>query len=231
MPVGVIVNALSVIIGGVTGGFLAEKKKIKHMDTLMIILGICALAMGISSVVKIRNLPVVILAVILGFIIGESIKLDEIITNLFRKVLDKFGKADTDEAYMDKLLVIAVVICTSATGIYGALLSGIAQDHSILITKAILDIFTAGIFALTLSYIVALLGVIQFVILGTIFVCAKFIMPFCSEEMIMDFVACGGIIMVATGLKIAQIKDVNIANMIPALILVIPLSYIYSQFF
>ena len=95
MPVGVIVNALSVIIGGVTGGFLAEKKKIKHMDTLMIILGICALAMGISSVVKIRNLPVVILAVILGFIIGESIKLDEIITNLFRKVLDKFGKADS----------------------------------------------------------------------------------------------------------------------------------------
>ena len=42
--------------------------------------------------------------------------------------------------------------------------------------------------------------------------------------MIDDFRACGGLIMIATGLRIAGVRDFPIAEMIPAMLLVWPLS-------
>lgn len=231
MPIGVFINSLSVVLGGLIGGMFAKKKNIKYVDTIMLILGICALCMGVNVVVKMRNLPAVILSVILGTLFGEITKLDKGIIAFFSKILRAFKIDSDDKQFNDKLLVMTVLACASGTGIYGALLSGMTGDHSILIAKAILDLFTAAIFAISLSYIVSLLGVFQLVILGVIFLCAKLIMPLFTQDMISDFVACGGIIMVATGLKIASIKDINIANMIPSLILVMPLSYLASLVF
>lgn len=231
MPIGVFINSLSVVVGGLIGGMLAKKKNIKYVDTIMLILGICALCMGVNAVVKMKNLPAVILSVILGTLLGEVIKLDKGIIAFFSKILRAFKIDSDDKQFNDKLLVMTVLACASGTGIYGALLSGMTGDHSILITKAILDLFTAAIFAISLSYIVSLLGIFQLVILGVIFLCAKMIMPLLTQNMISDFIACGGIIMVATGLKIASIKDVNLANMIPSLILVMPLSYLASLVF
>lgn len=228
MPIGVIINALAVVIGGLVGGFLSKRGTVKPKNTVMLILGVCALSMGITAVIKMVHLPAVILSIIIGTIIGEVIELDKRIISFFRKMLNKLGNKKTDKAYMEKLLVMTVLACASGTGIYGALLSGMTGDHSLLITKAILDVFTATIFALSLSYIVALLGIFQFVILGIIFLSAKLIMPLVSDIMILDFIACGGIIMLATGLKVANIKDINIANMIPSMFLVMPLSYLAS---
>lgn len=231
MPIGVFINSISVVLGGLIGGMFAKKKNIKYVDTIMLILGICALCMGVNAVVKMKNLPAVILSVILGTLIGEITKLDKGIIAFFSKILKVFKIDSDDKQFNDKLLVMTVLACASGTGIYGALLSGMTGDHSILIAKAVLDLFTAAIFAISLSYIVSLLGVFQLVILGAIFLCAKMIMPLFTQDMISDFIACGGIVMVATGLKIASIKDVNIANMIPSLILVMPLSYLASLVF
>ena len=54
--------------------------------------------------------------------------------------------------------------CASGTGIYGSLVSGMDGDHSVLIAKSILDLFTALIFACTLGIAVAVIAVPQFVI-------------------------------------------------------------------
>ena len=46
--------------------------------------------------------------------------------------------------------------------------------------------------------------------------------------MVDDFKACGGLILLATGLRIAKIKDYPIADMIPAMVLVWPISYAWT---
>ncbi len=230
MPLGIIINALSVIIGGLAGGFASKRIKLKAQGDLIVVIGICAIGMGITSVVKVKSVPVVILAVLAGFVIGNALGLDAKINKFFRKLLSKIGSENKDAAYLDKLVVISVIFCFSSTGIYGALLSGMTGDHSILLGKSVLDLFTSFIFALSLSYIVATLGLIQPIVLMTIFLLSKFIAPLLTDTMIADFIACGGIILVATGLKVAGIKDIKIADMIPALIIVAPLSYLFSLF-
>lgn len=54
------------------------------------------------------------------------------------------------------------------------------------------------------------------------------LIPFLSEAMIGDFKALGGIITFAVGVKISKIKTYDIINTLPSLIIVLPMSYLFS---
>lgn len=52
-------------------------------------------------------------------------------------------------------------------------------------------------------------------------------MPLTTPDMIADFKACGGILMVATGFRILKLKMFPVVDMIPAMILVMPFSWFW----
>ena len=68
MPIGVIINALSVLCGGFLGVLVGKYMKDEFKSTLTNIFGLCALGMGINSVILMKNMPAVILSLILGTI-------------------------------------------------------------------------------------------------------------------------------------------------------------------
>ena len=100
----------------------------------------------------------------------------------------------------------------------------------LLFSKAILDFFTAAIFAAGLGIMVALVAVPQFLVMIILFFSAVMIMPLTNEIMLADFTACGGVLMLATGFRISGIKWFPIANMIPAMILIMPFSWMWMAF-
>jgi uncharacterized membrane protein YqgA involved in biofilm formation len=48
--------------------------------------------------------------------------------------------------------------------------------------------------------------------------------------MIADFKACGGFVLVATGLRIMKVKDFPVADMTLAMVLVMPVSYLWVTY-
>ena len=101
---------------------------------------------------------------------------------------------------------------------------------TILLSKSVLDLFTAMIFACSLGPITSLIAVPQLIIFVVLYLLAGTIFPLTTPEMIGDFKACGGFILLATGLRIAKIKEFPIADMIPAMIIVMPISYIWTAY-
>ena len=128
---------------------------------------------------------------------------------------------------MSMLVTIIVLFCASGTGIYGSLDSGISGDHTILISKSILDFFTAMIFACNLGMAVPFIAIPQVMIFLVIFALAKVIYPLTTPEMIADFKACGGFLLIATGFRMAKIKEFPVADMIPAMVIVMPVSWFW----
>ena len=63
-----------------------------------------------------------------------------------------------------------------------------------------------------------------------LFLAAKAIYPLTTPDMIADFKACGGFLLIATGFRIAKIREFPIADMLPAMVLVMPLSALWTQF-
>jgi uncharacterized membrane protein YqgA involved in biofilm formation len=227
MPIGVIVNVTAVVLGGLVGSLMGNKLSQQLKDQMNAIMGLCALCMGIRAVVLMKNMPAVVFAVILGTLVGLVLKLGEAVRKGSALILNKVIAHQNPET--DELMLTAVVLfCISGTGIYGALDSGMTGNHSILITKAVLDFFTAMIFACKLGKATAWIGIPQAVVMLSLFALAKVILPLTTPDMIADFKACGGFLLVATGLRIMQVKAFPVADMIPAMLFVMPVSHIWS---
>lgn len=236
MPTGVMINTLSVFFGGIAGAFAGHKLSPKFKTEINLIFGVCSMGMGISSINLMKNMPPVIFAIIIGTAIGLMIHLGEYLNKaaaLMQKPIAKLFKnkqSDLDEnEFMSSLITIIVLFCASGTGIYGSLDAGMTGDQTILISKSILDFFTAAIFACNLGYVVSVIAIPQFLIFFVLFLCAGYIFPLTTPDMIADFKACGGFLILATGFRMIKVKEFPIADMIPAMVIVMPLSWIWTN--
>ena len=224
MPIGIIIDSSALILGGLVGTALRSKLSESLKNQMNNVFGLCAMCMGISTVALMKNLPAVVFSVILGTLVGLIIHFGAGIQKGAGLVLNKVMKDVSDDVL--SLMVTAVVLFSaSGTGIYGALDAGMTGNHSVLIAKAILDFFTAVIFACKLGTATSFIAIPQFVVLFSIFSLAKVIVPLCSDVMIADFKACGGFVLVATGLRIMKVKEFPVADMTLAMALVMPVSY------
>ena len=224
MPIGVLVDVTAVILGGITGDLIKNKLSENLKNQMNNIFGLCAMCMGISTVVLMKNLPAVVFSIIIGTLIGLVIHFGDGIQKGAGLVLNKVMK-DVSDDVLNLMVTAAVLFSASGTGIYGALDAGMTGNHSVLIAKAILDFFTAVIFACKLGKATSFIGIPQFLMLFGIFCLAKVIVPLCSDIMIADFKACGGFVLVATGLRIMKLKDFPVADMTLAMVLVMPVSF------
>lgn len=238
MAIGVIVNAsavlLGVIFGGFFGGFFGNKLSEDFKEKRNLIFGVCSMGMGIFYIAPMKNMPAVIFAVILGTILGLVIHLGSLFNKaaiMMQKPISRMiptEKLSISHYDFVSLMVTAIVLfCASGTGIYGALDEGMSGDVTILVSKSILDFFTAAIFAASVSYAVSIIAFPQLIAFFILFLLASFIIPYTNHTMILDFKACGGFLMLATAFRMAKIKMFPIAKMIPAMILVMPLSALW----
>ena len=227
MPVGALVNCAAVVLGGLLGSLVGDRLSEGLKETLTTVFGVCALTMGITSVVLMRNMPAVVFAVIVGTLLGILLDLDGLIRKGTGKALDGLGLSIGGESEL--MLTALVLFCASGTGIYGSLVSGMTGDHSILIAKSVLDFFTAMIFACRLKRAVCLIGVPQLAVMLLLFFGARLILPLTTDTMIADFKAAGGVVLLATGFSIMGVKKTAVANMIPAMVLAMPLSALWTN--
>ena len=234
MPIGVIINTVAIFLGGIAGALLGDKLPEKYKEQLNLIFGLCSMGMGISSIVLMKYMPAVVFALIIGTIVGLVFKLGDKVYELCSKlqkvmirIVPKKETNMSETEFLATLITVIVLFCSSGMGIYGSLSEGMTGDSSLLITKSILDFFTAAIFACNLGYIVSLIAVPQFVIFTTLFLSASFIVPLTTADMIADFKACGGFLMVAAGFRILKLKMFPVVDMIPAMILVMPFSWFW----
>ena len=227
MPIGVICNTIAIALGSVAGAVFGSRLSAGFKEKLNLVFGVCALGIGISSTVLMANLPAVILSLILGTILGTVLRLGDRISKGGERMAALFPRKEGNQD--TALLVTGIVLfCASGTGVFGSIVSGMNGDHSILLAKSILDLFTAMIFACSLGMVVSAIAVPQFVIFLLLFLLAKVIYPLTTPSMINDFKAVGGLILLATGLRIAKIRDFPIADMIPAMLLVWPISWMWT---
>jgi len=234
MPIGVIINTVAIFLGGIAGALLGNKLPEKYKEQLNLIFGLCSMGMGISSIVLMKYMPAVVFALIIGTIVGLIFNLGDKVYELCSKlqkvmirIVPKKETNISETEFLATLITVIVLFCSSGMGIYGSLSEGMTGDSSLLITKSILDFFTAAIFACNLGYIVSLIAVPQFVIFTTLFLSASIIVPLTTPDMIADFKACGGFLMVAAGFRILKLKMFPVVDMIPAMILVMPFSWFW----
>lgn len=224
MLTGPYVNGAAVIAGGLFGALIGTRIPDRVKTALPLTFGLCSVGLGINLVIKVKYMPAVVLAMVIGAVIGEMFFLEKQIgriagttRGLINRIFPPVQGLTHDE-FTEKFVTILVLFCASGTGIFGAMHEGMTGDPSILYIKTVLDLFTAAIFATMLGFSVMTIGV-------------PLIIVQVALAMLADFSCAGGLIMVATGLRICNIKAFPVANMLPGLILVMPISALWTSLF
>lgn len=237
MPTGIIINSIAIILGGIIGSKYGHRVSDDLKEKLNLVFALCAMTIGVSSIILVKNLPAVIFAAVIGAVIGVLFKVGEKIQrvavktqSLIVRTLGIKKSPVADEVFSNQVVTIIMLFTASATGIYGSLDLGMTGDNTILIVKSILDFFTAIIFAANLGIIVSIISIPQFIICILLFFSAQFIIPLTTPDMINDFKACGGLILLSNGFRIANIKMFPSAELLPAMIIIFPFSYMWVQY-
>ena len=130
---------------------------------------------------------------------------------------------------MEFYITAVALFCCSGFGWYSTLTEGIAGDPSLLFSKAVLDGFTALIFASTLGKSICAIPLPQCVILLCVFGAGRLLAGVLTPTMFADLSACGGVLTMAAGFRVSKIKPVPLVDLMPALLLVMPFSLLWTM--
>ncbi|WP_410014598.1 DUF554 domain-containing protein [Sodalis sp. C49] len=226
-------NSAAIISGGLLGISFAKHVPERLREGLPATFALASISIGIVMVIKVQNMPAVIFALILGTTLGELFSLEHGVkwgAGKLQYWLSRVIKTRSTmpaKEFAQSFTAMIVLFCASGLGIVGALTEGFEGNYQLLLVKSIMDFFTAMIFSMSLGITLVMVAIPQLLIQSALFGLAVWIMPYMDKAAFADFSACGGIIMIAVGLRIAQIKIFSVVNFLPALLFVVPLSFVW----
>ena len=113
----------------------------------------------------------------------------------------------------------SILFCTGSMAIVGAMESGLQGNHDMLFAKSILDGVISIVFASTMGIGVAFSAIPVILYEGAIALGASYIKDLLTTEIITEMSAVGSLLIAAIGFNFLEIKEIKVANMIPAIFL------------
>ena len=224
---GTIVNVMAIICGSLLGIFLKNglSAQIKHITMQAIGLGV--ILVGLKMALVSENLVIVLLSIAFGAATGEWVNIEGYLEKAGKFLEDKLSTFGNSENSISRGFVTATLLyCVGAMAITGALQSGLTGEHSILYAKSVLDGITAIILTATLGIGVIFSALTVLIFQGTITLLAGIVETIISEEVIIEITATGGLLILAIGLGLLEIKKIKVGNLLPALLFAI----IFTEF-
>lgn len=225
--IGTIVNTATVIVGSLIGMFFSKGIKNEYRTAFFQVIGLVTVAIGVGMVYAIEHLVIVIISLVIGTLLGTWWDIEnqiERFSNYLKKRL-KIG----NERFSEGLITTVLLFCVGSMTILGTIQEGMGISSDLLITKAILDGFSSIILASVFGISVLFSAIPLFLIQGGLTLLAMQLGAFISDEMVAALTAVGGVMLIGLGFSILEIKKIPIANMLPALLVVILLVWLYRH--
>lgn len=218
---GTVVNSITIILGSIFGFIIKRGIKDEYKKTIMDGVGLAVIVIGLMGAIKTENTILAIISIVLGSLFGEILGIERKLNSLGDTMEERFGKGDSN--FSKGFVTASLVYCVGAMAIVGSLESGLLGDHTTLLAKSILDGISSIIFSSTLGIGVAFSAVAVFIYQGLITLLATYIKDLLTPEVILEMSAVGGILIMAIGINILELKRIRVGNMLPAIF--IPLFY------
>ena len=221
---GVLVNALTVIIGSTVGLILKKQIPEKLTNAVMTAIGLCTIAIGVTGVIKGENQLVMIISLVFGTIVGTLIDIDGKLSRLgdkFQNKRAKNGNVHSDNATFSQGFVTAsLLFCVGAMTIVGSMNAGISGDNQMLYTKSVLDLISSSMLATSLGFGVFCASGFVLVFQGALVALAMALGSFLNDFAVNELICAGSVMITALGLNLIGVTKIKVANLLPGLIFV-----------
>jgi len=211
------VNGLVIIICSLLGKFFVKGMPQRFEEIIKKALGLSIIYIGLAGAMENQRVMLLIISLVAGSILGEWINIDKGMNNIGKWAEKKMGFSDGN--FSKGFVSASLLFCTGSMAIVGAMESGLQGNHEMLFAKSILDGVIAIVFTSTMGIGVLFSAIPVFIYEGAIALGAGFIKDWLTAEIITEMSAVGSLLIAALGFNFLEIKEIKVANMIPAIFL------------
>ncbi len=211
---GTIVNVIAIVAGTLIGRYLGHFIPERVRRTIMMGLGLAVLLIGIQLAIQSRNPLIVIGAMLIGGVIGETLSIEQRLDNMGHRLQQRFREAGS---VAEAFVTASLLYCIGAMAIMGSIQDGLGQEPAILYAKSALDGIASVALTSTLG-IGVIFSVIPLVLYqGSITLAAGWVQGVLTDSVVAEMNATGGLLILGIGLDILQIRKVPVGNLLPAI--------------
>ncbi len=226
LPTGSLVNAAAIIVGSLAGMALHGRFPERFRLIVFQGLGLCVLLIGLQMALTVKNPLILIFSILLGGLAGEALRLDAAFERLGEGAKNMIRSKNP--AFTEGLVTASLIFCIGAMAIVGSFDEGIRGDATVLYTKSILDGFASVALAATFGSGVLFSFVPVLLYQGGLTIFAGMFQQHFTPLLISQLTATGGLLILAIGLTLLDIKRINLSNLLPSLLVVVLLTLIFG---
>jgi uncharacterized membrane protein YqgA involved in biofilm formation len=237
-----LVNVTTVLLGATAGVLLGNRLPVRTRDLVTDALGLVTLLIAATSAMAVLSpelsdevgdsapMLIVLGSLLLGGIAGSLLRIEQRVEGFGGWLqLRLAGRrepgavASAERArFIEGFVISSLVFCTGPLTILGSLNDGLGNGPDQILLKSVLDGFAAVAFAASFGWGVAASTVTIVVVQGGLTLAGVALGDVLPDAHLAAITATGGLLLVGVALRLLRIREIPVADLLPAL-LVAPL--------
>ena len=225
---GTVINIVAILFGSILGIIAGSRFREDVRNLITTALGFVTLLAAADSISKLWDeelvaalpkgwtLLTILISLLLGALIGSALRIEsrlEVVGVKLKRKFDPHGSTP----FVDGFVSASLLFVIGPMAILGSVSDGMGTGINLLILKSVLDGVTSIAFAASMGWGVAVsaltVGIYQFAWTGVGLTLGA-VLP---DYQILAMTATGGILLLGIALRMLQIKQIPVGNLLPAL--------------
>ncbi|QIX26408.1 DUF554 domain-containing protein [Nocardioides sp. JQ2195] len=230
---GTVVNVLAVLVGSGVGVLVGNRLPQRTRELITDVLGLVTLLIAADGARAVfspalsehvgSSAPMLIVlgSLLIGGIIGSLLRLESRVEGLGGRLQSRLqGGSSSAERhrFIEGFVTASLIFCTGPLTILGALNDGLGNGADQLYLKSTLDGFAAIAFAAAFGWGVAASVLTVVVVQGSLTALGLAMGDLLPEPHLAAITATGGLLLVGVALRLLRIRELAVADMLPALL-------------
>lgn len=231
--IGTVVNVATVLLGALLGRLLGNRLPERTRELVTDGLGLVTLLIAATSAMAVLDtgladevgssapMLIVLGSILLGGIAGSLLRLESRVEGvggwLQRRLAGERGTVER-QRFIEGFVVSSLIFCTGPLTILGSLNDGLGNGADQLFLKSTLDGFAAIAFAASFGWGVAASAITVVAVQGSLTVLGVVLGDVLPDAHLAAITATGGLLLVGVGLRLLRIREIPVADLLPALL-------------
>ena len=231
--IGTLVNVITVLLGSTVGVLAGHRLPERTRDVVTDALGLVTLLIAGTSAVAVgapaltsyvgssAPMLVVLGSMVIGGVVGSLLRLEARVEGLGgwlqARLAGDRGSVERHR-FIEGFVVSSLVFCMGPLTILGSLNDGLGLGADQLFLKSALDGFAAIAFAASFGWGVAASALTVLVVQGGLTVVGLLLGDVLPDAHVASLTATGGLLLVGVALRLLRIREIPVADLLPALV-------------
>lgn len=231
--IGTVVNVVTVLLGATAGVLLGNRLPVRTRDVVTDALGLVTLLIAATSAMVVLDddladavgdsapMLIVLGSLLVGGITGSLLRLEQRVERfggwLQARLAGETGSVERHR-FIEGFVSASLLFCTGPLTILGSLDDGLGNGADQLFLKAVLDGFAAIAFAASFGWGVAASALTVVIVQGSLTVAGFLLGDVLPAPHLAALTATGGLLLVGVALRLLRIREIPVADLLPALV-------------